>query len=153
MSSARWQDSSRRIVLAPNDLRLTVWPLRDDGWRAWAGVVTIALISAGMGWRFHSLAVGLACGVALLTAAWRLVVPVTWDFGSQGVAERALGRRRVIPWPAIAGWRCYRRGVLLLPESNPSPVGVLNGWYVPWKGEREQLVAVLEHYVGPALAS
>lgn len=153
MSSASWHDSPRRIVLAPNDLRVRDWPLRDDGWRAWAGVVTIGAIATGMGWRFHNVAVGAASGVALLAAGWRLVVPVTWEFNGQGVTERVLGRRRAIPWTSVAGWKCYRRGVLLLPDANPAPWSAWHAWYVPWCGEREQLVAILEHYVGASITN
>lgn len=153
MSSASWNDSSRRIVLAPNDVRLSDWPLRNDGWRAWAGLGMIGLIAAGMGWRFHSIPVGLASGLALLAAGWRLVVPVTWEFNGQGVTERVLGRRRSIPWTSVAGWKCCRRGVLLFPDPNPAPWGALHALYVPWCGEREQLVAILEHYVGTGTTS
>lgn len=137
------------LRVAPPDLRLVNWPLRDEGWRAWGLLTVLAAAATAVGWKLTSLPAGLLAGTALAVAAWRLWIPVTWELGYSGITETVLGRSVRIPWTSIAGWREYRAGVLLLPEADAAPILALRGRFVAWRSQRAELLALLEHYVGP----
>lgn len=141
------------LRVAPPDLRLVNWPLRDEGWRAWGLLTVLAAAATAVGWKLTNLPAGLLAGTALAVAAWRLWIPVTWELGYSGITETVLGRSVRIPWTSIAGWREYRTGVLLLPEADAAPILALRGRFVAWRNQRAELLALLEHYVGPTSVS
>lgn len=92
---------------------------------------------------------GLMGGVsfaALAVAAWRLWVPVTFEFGSRGVIYSVLGRTRHLPWSHIARYEVRPRGLLLFAEADTSPLAALRSVYIPWHGQRAAILEVVGFY-------
>ena len=116
-------------------------------------LAVLVAVSLAVGWKLESVLSGGLAAVALAVAAWRLWLPVTWDLGYGGVTETVMGRAVRIPWTAIAGWREYRSGVLLLPEADTAPILALRGRFLAWRNRRADVMALLEHYVGRSVSS
>jgi hypothetical protein len=151
MGSTSRPDISQALRVAPPDVRLVNWPVRDDAWRAGPTLLAITLIAVVVGWKLASPASGALAAIALAVAGWRIWLPVTWELGYSGVSETVLGRTLRIPWSSIAGWREFPGGALLLPEADPSPLQALRGRFIAWRNHRAELRAILEHYVGQPL--
>lgn len=94
----------------------------------------------------HSGLMGGGCFAALAIAAWRLWVPVTFEFRSRGVIYSVLGRSRRIPWTQIARYEVRPRGLLLFAEDDKSPLAALRSTYVQWNGQQAAIKEVVEFY-------
>ena len=90
---------------------------------------------------------GLLVFAALGLAAWRLWIPVRFEFSSNGVIQTVMGRRRRIPWAEFDRYEIRRRGVLLLADADPSPLGALRGLFVRWQNQRDELLEILDFFV------
>lgn len=123
------------------------WGLRD---RSTAASVAVTL-AAGASWLAArgtgNLAVGAAVAILLTIILWRTWLPVRYTVGSNGVVQSVLGWRRRIPWLAIQSYDVRQSGVLLLADAAPTPLAPLRGLYLPWGGQRESVLAVVEFYV------
>jgi hypothetical protein len=132
----------------PVELLLANWPLRDDGPLAWLVVIGAVAASVTAGFVAQSAVMGVVSFLALSIALWRLWVPVTFELGPRGVVQILFGRRRRIAWSSVARYEVRRRGVLLLSEETQGPAAALRGLYVRWGRHREELLAVIAHYLG-----
>jgi hypothetical protein len=132
----------------PGSLQLTNWPLRDDAPPAWSSLIGAAALAGLAGWLSGSGAMGLLSFAALAVSLWRYWIPVVYEFGPRGVAEFVLTRRRRISWRAIARYEVRRRGVLLLADAGHSPLAPLRSLYIRWGRQREELLAIVEYYLG-----
>jgi hypothetical protein len=136
----------------PDPVRIVNWPLRDEkpiGWLTAAGMVLVAALAAQAS---ASWIMGALVFLALATSAWRLWIPVTFDFNSKGILQTALGRRRRTAWSQIAGFQSYTGGVLLLADAERSVLSPLQGVFVAWQGQRAELLRVLEYYLNAEAA-
>jgi len=89
---------------------------------------------------------GGSCFAALAMAAWRLWVPVSFEFCSRGVIYSVLGRSRRITWTQIAHFEDRPRGLLLFLEDDTSPLATLRSIYVQWSGQRAAILEVIAFY-------
>ncbi|MEX0818544.1 MAG: hypothetical protein WD070_03095, partial [Pirellulaceae bacterium] len=130
----------------PRSVRVVNWPLRYGGLRAWGMLIGLGLMSVGAGVVAHSGWMGGVCFAVLAMAAWRLWVPVTFEFRSRGVTYRAFGRPRQIPWTQIARYEIRPRGLLLFAEQDTSPLSALRSLYIEWNGQRAAILEVVAFY-------
>jgi hypothetical protein len=128
-------------------VRITNWPLRDDGWSAWAMVAAIPIVGLLVGGISSSVAVGLFTSAAFAVSLWRLFVPVTFDFGSRGIVQTLRKGRRRIPWNHVARYGVLSHGVLLSPDPEQTALAPLRSTYVRWNDQRAELIAVLDFYL------
>lgn len=110
-------------------------------------LIGLGLMAGTAGVVAESGMMGGACFAALAIAAWRLWVPVTFEFRSRGVIYRVLGRSRQIPWTQIAAYEVRPRGLLLLAEADASPFALLRSLYVAWNGQRDAILEVVAFYM------
>lgn len=110
-------------------------------------LIGLGLMAAGAGVIADSGLMGACCFAALAIAAWRLWVPVTFEFRSRGVIYRVLGRSRQIPWTQIARYAVRPRGLLLFAEDDTSPLAILRSLYVSWNGQRAAILEVVAFYM------
>ena len=110
MSSSAGDHSAPRSYTAPRSIRIVNWPLRDGGIRAWLMLLILGGSAACAGIIAQSGLMGGVCFVALAIAAWRLWIPVTFEFRSRGVMYGVLGITRQIPWTRIARYELRRDG-------------------------------------------
>ena len=152
MSSARSPDSVTKLRIAPSDLRLVNWPLRDAKLASVLAVALITIVSVGATKLSGSVAMGVLTGLALAAALWRMWIPVTFEFSASGIVE-TIGRRRTrTSWSIIQSCEIRRSGVVLHfgdGESLKAP----RGRYIRWNRRRRELLAILEHYLGPRSAT
>ncbi len=156
MSSNSGERTTSRYRVPPS-VRVVNWPLRDSGvWgglavATWAGVALLAGQVSG------SAAMAVVCGAALALACWRFVVPVTFEFGPQGVIQTLWRFRWRIPWRHIARYEVRQSGVLLLADPQPTSLSPLYGVYVRWHGQRNEVLGVIEFFLDrhrrPSVAS
>ena len=146
MSSSAKEPTGIRPQQAPQSVRVVNWPLRDGGLRAWGMLVVLGLLAAGAGVVAQSGLMGGVCFAALAMAAWRLWVPVTFEFRSRGVSYRVLRRSRQIPWTQIARYEVRSRGLLLFAEDDTSPLAALRSTYIQWNGQRAAILEVVAFY-------
>lgn len=140
----------RKVVVvagAAPELRILQWPLRDEP-AATAVVLGIAAAaSVGIGLAAASTAWGAAAALALFASLWRMWTPVEIRLCQLGVIQTALRRAWRIPWSSLGGYELRRHGVVLIPADDDSMVARLRGLYVRFGGRKEELLAVVNHYL------
>lgn len=146
MSSSAKETSAIRPQQAPRSVRVVNWPLRDGGFRAWGMLSGLSAVAAGAGVTAGSGVMGGVCFIALAMAAWRLWVPVTFEFRSRGVVMTVLRRSRQIPWTQIARYEARKHGLLLFAEVDTSPMATLKSIYIRWVGQRPAILEVVKFY-------
>ena len=147
-SSAPQQEIVQRIRVAPEEVTLAVWPLRQRPVSSLAAVAIAAGVSWLVGSSWQPWAGAVAAAIFAVTL-WRMWLPVRYEIGVSGVTQIVLGLRRRIPWPAIRNYVVYADGVLLVPDAEVRPVSPLRGLFLPWLDRREKVLANVEYYVNP----
>ena len=146
MSSSASDQSAPRLTPAPRSVTVVNWPLRDGGVRAWLMLILLGAAAAMAGMVVQSGLMGGLCFAALALAAWRLWIPVTFEFRSRGVLYRVLGVSRRIPWTRIVRLEVRRDALLLFGEDDPSQLAVLRSLYIRFNGQRDAIMAVVDYY-------
>ncbi len=135
--------------VASTALRWRVWPIRDDR-GAVVLIATAALAGALLAqWTTGSVWVALLVVGLLVLSAWRAFLPADIAFDARGIDYRVLGRRRRIPWHAIARCEVLDRGIVLLPADDSGPLDYLGGLYLPWRDHRDEVLAWLTRCLPP----
>jgi len=147
MSSVRSHDSSRQRI-APAEIVLVNWPLRDQKIASIATALALLGTATGAGWLSGQSMVGIIAGVAMFVATWRWWIPVTYGFGPAGVSQVILGRIFRQPWGSIARYETLERGVRLLSDTDDATISTFRGRYVAWRDRRDALLILLEFYLG-----
>jgi len=145
MAETTEQDTEIRPTNPP--VRWRSWPLRRSASRsavATAGLLLAALVVYCLAGRVVLALLALS---ALAAGCSRFFLPVEFELSEAGVAQRMLGRHRLIPWRAIARYEVCSAGVLLLADADRSPLAPLHGLYVAWLGNRDEVLAVVRHYL------
>ncbi len=127
MSSA----SSRETVVPPSrSLEFTQWPLRDEPLRS--GAVLLGLLTPVLwaGWYTSQPWLPALAGPLLALTAWRLWLPVYYEFGPRGVTERVFRWQRRLAWREIGDLEYRRRGLILYPTPDRSALGMLRCLFV-----------------------
>jgi hypothetical protein len=153
MSSSAKETSAIRPQQAPRSVRVVNWPLRDGGLRAWGMLFFLGLIATSAGLVAKSGLMGGVCFAALAIAAWRLWVPVTFEFRSRGVIYSVLGWSRRIPWTQIARYEDRPRALLLFAEDDTSPLATLRSIHVQWNGQRAAILEVIAFYTSARVSA
>jgi len=126
------------------------WPLRDEPWAVAVLICVVTALSIGIGMIATSLWWGLGAAVALVVSLWRMWIPVEFRIGELGVIQTTLRRSWRIPWESFSDYEVRQSGVLLLPEDDNSVLGRMKGVYVPWGERKEDVLAVIAHYLDEA---
>jgi hypothetical protein len=134
-----------RQTLAPDDVVVWNWPLRDEGLRSWALLIGAVILTALVWVIWRSAAFALFTYAMLALALWRLWLPVKWELGLTGVTMVVLGFRRRIPWLSIARFEMRDDGVWLFADREASSQ---RGTFIAYAGEREKVTACIEYYLG-----
>lgn len=146
-SASRDAEIAQRIRVAPEEVTLVVWPVRQEP----IGSLVALTIAGGVSW-LVAYSTGLvwlgwaAAGMLAITL-WRTLLPVTFEIGVSGVTQIIFGRRRRISWPAIRGYEVRGNGVLLVPDAEITPLSPLRGLYIPWLDQRDRVLAAVEYYL------
>lgn len=138
-------DRALRAVAAPKPIRVVNWPLRDGGLQAWLMLLGLGGAAAAAGWLAGSGMMGGLCFVAMLLAAWRLWIPVTYELGAKGIIQEVLGRARQIPWAQLVNYEEHPLGISLLLDDTPA-LAPMHSLFIYWSGQREELLKVIEFY-------
>ena len=151
MSTAPSTQPAARVYAVQSlpELDLWNWPLIDSGWRAVPIVVGTAAVAVVAGKTSHSLAMGLLTGVVLMMAMWRFWLPIRYYVRGRGIIENCLGRRRLIPWRAIAECRLRKRGVVLLFRNEDLLFDGCGAKFIDGRDQRDRLVEVINFYRQP----
>jgi hypothetical protein len=139
--------SRREGKHSPPALAWRVWPLRDEGRRAWllaALAPLAAIITAATTLRWY-LALSAAAVTAI--ALWRLWVPVAYEVQPKGLSQTILGRTRFIAWRNVRRCEVRSEGVFLLFAAQAVPWDLLRGLYVPCGPRRDEILVVLAYYL------
>jgi len=156
-SSARQPRDSRlpshsggglRIRVAPEEVSLTDWPLRQRPLGSLLALAAAGGLSWLVGWAATRWEVGAVVAAALAVTLWRTWLPVRFEINSGGIAQVLFGRwKRRIPWSAIQAYDIRSDGVLLVPDVVITPLSPLRGLYLHWGDQRDAVLANLEYYV------
>lgn len=142
------RDGALRSRLAPEELTIDDWPLRD---RPLSSAVALGLAGGAIWlvvWTTGNRLAGAVIVVLLTLTLWRTCLPVRYQLGAGGVVQSTLGWRRRISWSSIRHYELHAAGALISPDSTSTSLSSLRGLFLPWGGQREALIAQLEHYLG-----
>ncbi len=137
----------------PSEVLLRNWPLVHDGWRSLGVVLGTVLTAAAAYWLSGSWAMTVLTAVVLVSSMWRFWLPVRYQLTAEGIGQFSLGRRRLIPWPAVVRYRVLRRGVLLCFDRSASPLAQLATVYLAWGDQREQVMSMVDVFTRRGHAS
>ena len=149
MSTPAPSADDRKVIVVDGpspELQMLHWPLRDEPIATAASLCVALAISAGIGLMAASIVWGIVAAVALMLSLWRMWVPVEFRFCRLGVIQTALRRSWRIPWTSLAGYEVRQAGILLLPDDDNSILGRLKGLYIPWGEQKDELLALIDHY-------
>jgi hypothetical protein len=138
-----------RIRVAPEEVTLVVWPLRQRPVESALLMALAAGASCFVGWWTRQPLVGGGVAAALAIVLWRTWLPVTFDVGISGITRTVLGRSLRISWSAVRSHEIQPDGVLLSPDAQIVPLSPLRGLYLPWLDQREKVLAHVEYYLQP----
>lgn len=138
-----------RSLLLPSPVQLVNWPLRDEKLRV--GLSTAILLVAAIlsGRLSDSFWMGAVVLAALIGCSWRLWIPVHFELNSKGITQTVLGRRRRIPWSAVARYQLRGRGILLLADSDSSALAAFRGVFIVWNGQRDAVLDLVNFFLAP----
>lgn len=134
-----------RQPLAPEDVAVWNWPLRDEGLKSWVLLVGAIVVCALVWAIWANGPFALFTYAMLALALWRLWVPVKWELGLTGITMVVLGFRRRIPWLAVARFELREDGVWLFADRGASPQ---RGTFIAYGGQHERVRACIEYYLG-----
>ena len=141
---------SRVVVVdgvALPELTICSWPLRDEPVAAAVVLLMAAGVSITAAVVARSYLVGVASALALLLALRSWWLPAEFHVNELGVKRTTWGRSQRTPWREIAAYELCASGVLLLADSEASPLGLLRGIYVPYQTQRTALMAMVEQHL------
>jgi hypothetical protein len=148
-STIKPQREPQRIRVAPEEVTLVVWPLRQRPVESVLLLAVAAGVSCFVGWWTRQPLVGGGVAAAMAIVLWRTWLPVTFEVGISGIKQTVLGRGRRISWSAIRSHEIQADGVLFSPDAQLIPLSPLRGLYLPWLGERDKVLAHIEYYLQP----
>jgi hypothetical protein len=152
-ASVKIVQSPLRIRVAPEETMVRFWGLRDEPLGTWLRVILGALASAAVGRFLGSEWWGWGTLALVLVTLWRSLIPLRFEIGPHGITQTALGRRTRILWTSILNYQVLSRGVLLLPDAAVTPLSPLRGLYLPWRSQKEPVLANIEYYLASWTAS
>ncbi|HEY5315208.1 MAG TPA: hypothetical protein VIK18_21935 [Pirellulales bacterium] len=133
------------LRMAPPPVSWRSWPLAAGGGQVWLILSSILLSFAAIA--YASGSVGLAAGGAALVclAAWRLFVPVVFELGPMGISQQILGRSTRIAWGSIERAQVGRQGIFFSLDG--AVLAPLRGLYVPWDGNRDEVLGHVAYFM------
>lgn len=145
MSTTTPKPIAAGLRMAPPPAAWRSWPLAAGGGQVWL-VLSLILLSFAV-IAYSSGNVGLAAGGAGLVclAAWRLFVPVIFEIGSMGISQQVLGHSTRIPWGSVERAQVGRHGVFFSLDG--AVLAPLRGLYVPWNGNRDEVLAQVAYFM------
>lgn len=152
-SPAKAAPTSLRIRVAPEEVTVRFWGLRDEPLGTWLRIIVGGVASAVAGAYLGHEAWGWGTMGLMLLTLWRNWIPLRFEIGPHGITQIVLGRRTRILWTSILNYQVYSRGVLLLPDAVVVPLSPLRGLYLPWGTQKEQVLANIEYYLASWAAS
>lgn len=126
------------------------WPLLD--WGAWSivAVGVLVVFATAIGLATQSIVSALAAVGVVLLAGWRLLVPIHYELGPDGITQSVLRFKRHLRWRSIGCFRIGRQGVLLLHAHQPIRFDTARGLYIPWHDHRNAMLEILRQHLDEA---
>ncbi|MBC7854780.1 MAG: hypothetical protein IAF94_15215 [Pirellulaceae bacterium] len=152
-ASIKAAHSPLRIRVAPEEVTVRFWGLRDEPLGTWLRVILGAGASAGVGTFLENEWWGWGTLALVLITLWRNLIPLRFEISPHGITQIVLGRRTRILWTSILNYQVYSRGVLLLPDAAVTPLSPLRGLFLSWGSQKERVLANIEYYLASWTAS
>jgi hypothetical protein len=141
----RWR--RRRRVGAP-ELAWVVWPAREHLLRGLGVLAFIAVISVCVYFAMESRVYAGLAFFTLIVAVLPFYLPASYRVDETGVEVDSLLGRRHKPWGALKVYfRDGQRGVLVSPVSRYGLAARTRGFYLPFQGNMEQVLALVQKHL------
>lgn len=128
-------------------IRWRDWPLGDHLHWSWTVPLGIVATGALVWWLGGGWLLAIVATAALALSIWQFLVPVTYEICSLGVRRYALGRMRLVPWSTIRAYQLRSTGVLFFQQANPNAADLLNGLFVPYPHDEDEIIVALRLYL------
>ena len=139
--------SSQRIRVAPEEVTIQYWGLRDDGWPAWLNMPLGLGVCLTLGIIGGQPALATLLGAGMIVTLWPVWAPRTFRLDEQGVVQTVWGRSYRIPWTAVRHFETRPRGVVFFPDETVTLLSLLRGFYVPFGSQQEKVLACVDYYL------
>ena len=131
-------------------VRWRSWPLVDEPSWSWAVPLGILIVGGFARW-YGSWLVAAAVVAALSVVVWQFLVPVTYEVTSLGLRRYALGRVRLVPWPAVRAYQLRPTGVVFFQNANPTRADQLISLFVPYPDDEDEMLVAVRLYLPHAV--
>jgi hypothetical protein len=146
-TSAKPVTQPLRIRVAPEEVTVHYWGLRDNPLDTWLRIVIGIGAAAVVGNFLGNEWWGWGTLTLVLITLWRSLLPLRFEMGPPGIMQVVLGRRTRILWTSILNYQVYSSGVLLLPDAVLIPLSPLRGVFIPWGLQKESVLANIDYYL------
>ena len=130
-----------------DSIRWRSWPLVDHAGWSWTAIAAIALVAGFVRWMGGSWFLAAILAAALAVILWQFLIPVTFEITPLGLRRYALGRVRLVPWQFIRAYQLRTTGIIFFQRPTPTMIDVLNGLYVPYPTDEDEIVVAVKMYL------
>jgi len=98
-------------------------------------------------WNLQSVLLTIVATLVLLGALTSFYLPTTYQVGAEGVAWKRLTGGKKLEWERVRSVADEKEGLFLSPFPVKSRMENFRGIYLPYRGNREEVLAVVGYYV------
>jgi hypothetical protein len=124
--------------------------MRESLWRAIFFWVVVVFTLWAVWWNVHSLLMTAFAGIILLGALASFILPTQYKIGPEGASQERLTGRKSIEWSRVRSLTDEREGLFLSPYPVKSRLENFRGLYLPYRENREEIMAVVKMYASEA---
>lgn len=152
--SSTFPSTSRTVeqeASAPAELQWRSWPLVEH--KRWSWVIAIFVLSVGgiCAYLSDSWLPGLLAVMGMAATLWQYFVPVSYAIDSLGIRRSALGRTRLVAWPAVRAYKLRPTGTLLFQRPDPTAIDFLRSIFIPYPPDEDEVLCALRDFLSHAV--
>ena len=129
------------------EIKWTVFPMKEHLGKAILFWVVLVFTVWAVSWNLQNVLMTLVATLVLLGALTSFYLPTTYSANADGVSWKRLTGGKKLEWTRVRSVVDEREGLFLSPYPVKSRMENFRGIYLPYRRNREELLAVVKYYV------